>query len=129
MGILIVLLLRSPCNISEPSFHGRLGYIWAHKGGYFQKLSFGSKSSGITSEGLGEMFEGDSADICAGKFLLMLMGGQVNSQVFTDDERGTHRHEPILFRFLKIVSGSKTLDISAHGGLVSADPGARTPST
>jgi hypothetical protein len=29
----------------------------------------------MTSEGLGEMFEGDSADMCAGKFLLMLMGG------------------------------------------------------
>ena len=29
----------------------------------------------MTSEGLGEMFEGDSADTYAGKFLLMLMGG------------------------------------------------------
>ena len=28
----------------------------------------------MTSEGLGEMFEGDSADMCAGKFLLVLMG-------------------------------------------------------
>ena len=26
-------------------------------------------------EGLGEMFEGDSADMCGGKFLLMSMGG------------------------------------------------------
>ena len=31
----------------------------------------------MTSEGLGEMFEGDSADKCAGKFLLMSMGGRV----------------------------------------------------
>ena len=30
----------------------------------------------MTSEGLGEIFEGDYADMCAGKFLLMLMGGQ-----------------------------------------------------
>jgi hypothetical protein len=30
----------------------------------------------MTFEGLGEMFEGDSADTCAGKFLLMSMGGQ-----------------------------------------------------
>ena len=30
----------------------------------------------MTSEGLGEMFEGDSADMCAGKFLLMSMGGR-----------------------------------------------------
>ena len=30
----------------------------------------------MTSEGLGEMFEGDSADMCARKFPLMLMGGR-----------------------------------------------------
>ena len=29
-----------------------------------------------TSEGLKEMFEGDSADTCPGKFLLMLMRGR-----------------------------------------------------
>ena len=29
----------------------------------------------MTSKGLGEMFDGDSADMCAGKFLLMSMGG------------------------------------------------------
>ena len=31
----------------------------------------------MTSEGLGEMFEGDSADMCAGKYPLVSMGGQV----------------------------------------------------
>ena len=30
----------------------------------------------MTSEGFGEMFEGDSADICAGKFPLVSMGGR-----------------------------------------------------
>ena len=30
----------------------------------------------MTSEGLGEMFEGDSADTCAGKFPLVSMGGR-----------------------------------------------------
>ena len=30
----------------------------------------------MTSEGLGEMFEGDSADTCANKFLLVSMGGR-----------------------------------------------------
>ena len=30
----------------------------------------------MTSEGLGEMFEGDSADICAGKFPLVSMRGR-----------------------------------------------------
>ena len=29
----------------------------------------------MTSKGLGEMFEGDSADMCAGKFPLVSMGG------------------------------------------------------
>ena len=32
------------------------------QGGYFQKLSEGSETSDMTSEGLGEMFELDSAD-------------------------------------------------------------------
>jgi hypothetical protein len=31
----------------------------------------------MTSEGLGEMFEGDSAGTCAGKFPLVSMGGRV----------------------------------------------------
>ena len=29
----------------------------------------------MTSEGLGEMFEGDYADMCAGKYPLVSMGG------------------------------------------------------
>ena len=39
----------------------------------------------MTSEGLGEMFEGDSADTCARKFPLVLMGGRKTFQllVFT----------------------------------------------
>ena len=32
----------------------------------------------MTSEGLGEMFEGDSADMCASKFPLVLMGGRAD---------------------------------------------------
>ena len=30
----------------------------------------------MTSEGLGEMFEGDSANTCAGQFLVVSMGGR-----------------------------------------------------
>ena len=30
----------------------------------------------IAFEGLGEMFEGDSADMCGGKFALVSMGGR-----------------------------------------------------
>ena len=42
----------------------------------------------MTSEGLGEMFEGDSADTCGRKFPLMLMGGRANGPVCADGERG-----------------------------------------
>ena len=42
----------------------------------------------MTSEGLGEMFEGDSADMCARKFPLMLMGGRANGPACADGERG-----------------------------------------
>ena len=42
----------------------------------------------MTSEGLGEVFKGDSADMCAGKFPLVSMGGRVNGQAWADGERG-----------------------------------------
>ena len=38
----------------------------------------------MTSEGLGEMFEGDSADMCAGKFLLLSMGGRAEGLACAD---------------------------------------------
>ena len=43
----------------------------------------------MTSEGLGEIFEGDSADMCAGKFPLMSMGGQAEGLVCADPEERT----------------------------------------
>ena len=42
----------------------------------------------MTSERLGEMFKGYSADMCAGKFPLVLMGGRANGQACADGERG-----------------------------------------
>ena len=42
----------------------------------------------MTSEGLGELFEGDSADTCAGKFLHMLRGERANGQACADGEQG-----------------------------------------
>jgi hypothetical protein len=42
----------------------------------------------MTLEGLGEVFKGDSADTCGGKFPLVSMGGRVNGQACADDERG-----------------------------------------
>ena len=38
----------------------------------------------MTSEGLGEMFEGDSADTCAGKFQLVSMGGRAEGLACAD---------------------------------------------
>ena len=38
----------------------------------------------MTSEGLGEMFEGDSADMCGGKFPLLSMGGQAEGLGWAD---------------------------------------------
>jgi hypothetical protein len=42
------------------------------------------QTSDMTSEGLGEMFEGDSADMCDGKFPLMLMSGRTESLACAD---------------------------------------------
>ena len=38
----------------------------------------------MTSEGLGEIFEVDSADTCAGKFPLILMGGRAEGLACAD---------------------------------------------
>ena len=40
------------------------------------KSSYGSETLDMTSEGLGEMFDCDSADMCGGKCPLVLMGGR-----------------------------------------------------
>ena len=60
----------------------------AGKGGYVEKLSYGSETSDMTSEQLWEMYKGDSADMCAGEFPLVSMGGRANGQSCADGERG-----------------------------------------
>ena len=47
----------------------------------------------MTSEGLGEMFEGDSADTCARKFPLTSMGAEWRVSRAQTRERGPHRRE------------------------------------
>ena len=42
----------------------------------------------MTSEGLGEMFAGDYADTCAGKFPLVSMGDDRTRQACAEGERG-----------------------------------------
>jgi hypothetical protein len=41
----------------------------------------------MTSEGLGEVFKCDSADMCAGNFPLMPMGRRADRQACADGER------------------------------------------
>ena len=53
----------------------------------------------MTSEGLGEMFEGDSADTCAGKFPLVSMGGRADRQACADGERGPPSAQAEFFSF------------------------------
>ena len=67
-----------------PPLPPALSYIWGVKGGIFKKLSLGSETSDMTSEGLGEMFEGDSADMCAGKFPLVSVGGRAEGVACAD---------------------------------------------
>ena len=47
----------------------------------------------MTSEGLGEMFEGDSADMCAEKFPLVSMVAERRVWRAQTRERGPHRRE------------------------------------
>ena len=53
-----------------PPIHPALYYIWADKEG-ISKVVLGFKTD-ITSEGLGEMFEGESADTELGIFPLVI---------------------------------------------------------
>ena len=46
------------------------------KGGYLEKLSWGSENLEMTSEGLVEMFEGDFANMCVNIFLFGVLGSQ-----------------------------------------------------
>ena len=66
----------------------------------------------MTSEGLGEMFEGDSADTCARKFPLMLMGGRATVQRAQTVSEDPHRRERIFLKKFQggIISGWKNKD-------------------
>jgi hypothetical protein len=52
-------------------------------------LEGSSKTSDMTSEGLWEMFEGNSADTCSGKFPLNTMGGRAEGLVCAGTEART----------------------------------------
>jgi hypothetical protein len=66
-------------------------------------MSNGSKTSDMTSEGLGEVFEGDSADTCAGKFSLVSMGGRANGQACAESELGPPSARAELVKVFKVL--------------------------
>ena len=67
------------------------------KEGYFQKLSSGSETLDMTSGGLGEMFEGDSADKCGKKIPLMSLGGRAEGLVRRPGSEGLTFFLPQIF--------------------------------
>ena len=69
----------------------------------------------MTSEGLGEMFEDDSADMCAGKFPLMSMGGRADRQACADGERGPPLARAEIFIKLLILLFRKILSCCYSG--------------
>ena len=59
----------------------------------------------MTCEGLGEMFEGDSADMCAGKFPLVSMGGRAEGLACADPGARTQWSDWLTCaKILKLVS-------------------------
>ena len=56
----------------------------------------------MTSKRLGEMFKGDSADMCAGNFSLVSMGERANGQAGADGERGPPSARLVIFLFQEI---------------------------
>ena len=67
----------------------------------------------MTSKGLGEMFEGDSADTCAGKFPLVPIGGRAEGLACADPGARTPIGASGIF-FLLSLSPSLSLQLSAN---------------
>jgi hypothetical protein len=58
------------------------------KGGILKSCPRVPKLKILLLRGLGEVFKGDSVDMWAGKFPLVLMGGRANGQACTKGEQG-----------------------------------------
>ena len=52
-----------------------------------------SETLDMSSKQLGEMFEGDSANSCGGKFLLNLMGAKLRSRLRVPGSEDPHQRE------------------------------------
>ena len=59
----------------------------------------------MTSEGLVEMFDGDSADTCGGKFPLVSMGGRAEGLACTDPGARTPIGASGIFNFILMLMG------------------------
>ena len=70
----------------------------------------------MTSERLGEMFKGDSADTYGGKFPLVLMGDERTVKRAQTVSEDPHRREWNIVNFLKFVQGLQNLRYD-FGGL------------
>ena len=58
----------------DPPYPRTMLYLRGQRG-VFSKVVLGSKTLDMTFEGLGEMFEGNFADMCAEIFSIIMMGG------------------------------------------------------
>ena len=63
--------IRRPKKFGAPLFPPHFAIFKGTKG-VFSKVVIGFQTFDMTYEGLGEMFVGDFADMCADKFLLVL---------------------------------------------------------
>ena len=101
-----ILGFQSTTNNGDPPNPRTIIYL-VGQGGYFQKLSYGSETLDMTSEGLGEMFEGDSADTCTGKFPLTSLGSERRVSRAQTRERGPPSALAEFFSFLLIQNPRK----------------------
>ena len=67
----------------------------------------------MTSKGLGEMFEGDSADMCAGKFPLVSMGGRAEGLTCADPGARTPIGASGIQFFIKLQASSFKLKMAS----------------
>ena len=82
-----LLLLPPLFKTTEGVVVGFQIFLWVFLKFFFENLKScprGSETLDMTSEGLGEMFEGDSADTCAEKFPLISMGGRAEGLACAD---------------------------------------------
>ena len=68
----------------------------------------------MNSEGLGEIFEGESADTCGEKFPLVLMGGRAEGLAYADPEARTPIGDSEFFCII-VCTSTSTLFIAKNG--------------